>query len=81
MAQMTSAQEFGAAICDVLGLKRVLRLQLNLGPSNATVVAEVDVSDYGELAKVIRRFELHPEAKPVDAVDADLVRADGHDAA
>lgn len=81
MATMTSAQEFGAAISDALGLKRVMRLQLDLGPNHASVVATVAVGEYGELANVIRRFDLHPEEKPVGPVAGDDGQANGSDAA
>jgi len=85
MAKLTSAQAFGAAICDALGLKRVLRLQLDLGAKHASVVATVAVGDYGELTEVIRHFELHPEEKPFPVRTADVGsqvdQADGNDAA
>lgn len=81
MAKMTSAQEFGAVICDALGLKRMLRLQLDLGPSHASVIATVAVGEYGELANVIRRFDLHPEEKPVGPVADDDGQPNGNDAA
>lgn len=85
MAELTSAQAFGAAICDALGLKRVLRLQLDLGPKHASVVATVAVGDYGELTQVIRRFELHPEEKAFHVrpanVGVPVDQADGNDAA
>lgn len=83
MAQVTGIHGFGAAICDALGLKRVLRLQLDLGPNHASVVATVAVQadGYEELASVIRRFDLHPVEKPVDAPEVDDAQADAHDAA
>jgi len=81
MAKMTGAQEFGSAICDALGLKRVLRLQLDLGPNHASVVATIAPDGQDELANVIRRFELHPQEKPVAPVAGDDGQANGSDAA
>jgi len=81
MAVAHSAQGFGAAICDALGLKRVLRLQLDLGPNHASVVATIAPDGYDELTNVIRRFDLHPKERPFESAPGDDVQANGSDAA
>jgi hypothetical protein len=77
----TDAREFGRAICDALGLKCVTKLQISIGVGEPVVVtATMAVQGFG-LTHVIRRFELHPEEKPVDAIEAEPAQTDGHDAA
>ena len=81
MPVVNGAHQFGQAICDALGLKRVLRLQIDLGPSHANVVATIAPEGYGELTNVVRRFDLHPVEKPDDPVAGDDGQTDGSDAA
>ena len=63
--------EFGMAICDALGLKQVVKLDISMGVSQlTTVTAVVLVPDEGALKEVVKRFTI--EAKPVEEQSAGL---------
>ena len=63
--------EFGLAICDALGLKKVVRLDISMGVGELTkVTAVVLVPDEGELKEVVKRFTI--EATPIEEDPAGL---------